>query len=94
MKINADKLGSQLFSVQKAYEECQNQKEILETKVKKFQEDQKTSLEQIKTLKVQKEKYEGQARVLNEQLELVQNSHDGLSTKKANETDLLSKEIN
>lgn len=62
--------------------------------MKKFQEDQKTSLEQIKTLKVQKEKYEGQARVLNEQLELVQNSHDGLSTKKANETDLLSKEIN
>ena len=45
-------------------------------------------------MKAQKDKYEGQAKVLNEQLELVQNSHDGLSTKKANETDLLSKEIN
>jgi len=43
---------------------------------------------------MQKEKFEGQAKVLNEQLELVQNSHDGLATKKANETDLLSKEIN
>jgi chromosome segregation ATPase len=57
-------------------------------------EDQKSRDENIKTLRMQKEKFEGQAKVLNEQLELVQNSHDGLATKKANETDLLSKEIN
>lgn len=57
-------------------------------------EDQKSRDENIKTLRMQKEKFEGQAKVLNEQLELVQNSHDGLVTKKANETDLLAKEIN
>ena len=57
-------------------------------------EDQKSRDENIKTLRMQKEKFEGQAKVLNERLELVQNSHDGLATKKANETDLLSKEIN
>ena len=94
MKINADKLSAQLFSLQKSAEESQNQREILQTKVNKLQEDQKSYLEQIKTLKQQKDKYEAQSKVLNEQLELVQNSHDGLSSKKATETDLLSKEIN
>jgi hypothetical protein len=45
-------------------------------------------------LKVQKERFEGQCRVLTEQLDVIQNSYDELSIKKNGETDLLSKEIN
>ena len=48
----------------------------------------------MKTLKIQKDRYEGQAKVLGEQLEVIQQSYDELSTKKNGETDLLSKEIN
>ena len=37
---------------------------------------------------------EGQLKVVNEQLELVQKSHDQLAAKKQNEIDLLTKEVN
>lgn len=69
-------------------------KESLQTQVVKVQESQKGSNEDVKTLKIQKDRYEGQAKVLSEQLEVIQHSYDELSTKKNGETDLLSKEIN
>ena len=37
---------------------------------------------------------EGQLKVVSEQLELVQKSHDQLAAKKQNEIDLLTKEVN
>jgi len=69
-------------------------KESLQTQVFKVQESHKGSNEDMKTLKIQKDRYEGQAKVLGEQLEVIQQSYDELSTKKNGETDLLSKEIN
>jgi chromosome segregation ATPase len=69
-------------------------KESLQTQVFKVQESYKGSNEDMKTLKIQKDRYEGQAKVLGEQLEVIQQSYDELSTKKNGETDLLSKEIN
>ena len=50
--------------------------------------------EQFKTVKIQKDRFEGQNKVLNEQLQVIQGSYDDLSAKKSNEIDLLSKEIN
>ena len=93
MKLDADKTGQELFRVQKSFEETRNQKEIFESKVKRLEEAVKSKDEQIKALKVQKEKYEGQSKVLNEQLELIQNSHDQLSAKKGQEVEMLTKEI-
>lgn len=93
MKLDADKTGQDLFRVQKSFEETKNQKEIFEAKVKRLEEAAKSKDEQIKALKVQKEKYEGQSKVLNEQLELIQNSHDQLSAKKSQEVEMLTKEI-
>lgn len=92
-KLQTDKLSSQVFRLQKTNDEVQHQKEMLEHKVRKFEEGAKAKDEQIKTLRIQKEKFEGQNKVFTEQLELVQNSHDELSTKKSSETDLLSREI-
>ena len=66
---------------------------MLDHKVKKLEDGTKARDEQIKTLKIQKEKFEGQSKVFGEQLELVQNSHDELNQKKSNEVDLLSREI-
>lgn len=40
------------------------------------------------------EQQEGQIKVVSEQLELVQKSHDTLAAKKQNELDLLQKELN
>lgn len=70
-----------------------HKKEMFEQKFKKVEESLKQRDEQIKTLKIQKDKLEGQSKVLSEQLDLVQTSHEELSTKKANEVDLLSREI-
>ena len=63
-------------------------------KMRDSDEQNKEMDEMIRNLKLVKEKLDGQARVVSEQLEVVQNSHDELVQKKSNETDLLSKEIN
>ena len=62
-------------------------------KIKTFEEGQKQRDETIKTLKFQKEKFEGHSKVAAEQLEMIQGSHEELSSKKAREIELLSKEI-
>jgi chromosome segregation ATPase len=93
MKMDADRSGSDLFRSQKYSEELKNLNEILEEKLKKFDEGNRAKDEQIKTLKIQKDKYQGQAKVHGEQLDVIQNSHDELATKKTNEIDMLSKEI-
>ena len=94
MKMDADRAGSDLFKAQKYSEELKNLNEILEEKLKKADEGNRAKDEQIKTLKIQKDKYQGQAKVHGEQLDVIQNSHDELATKKTNEIDMLSKEIN
>ena len=94
MKMDADKAASDLFKAQKYNEELKNLNEILEAKLKKSDEGNRAKDEQVKTLKIQKDKYQGQAKVHGEQLDVIQNSHDELATKKTNEIDMLSKEIN
>lgn len=44
-------------------------------------------------MRTQKDKFEGQCRVLSDQLELYQNSNDELAVKKNHEGELMSKEI-
>ena len=63
-------------------------------KLRDAEESNKEMDEMIRNLKLVKEKLDGQARVVSEQLEVVQHSHDELVQKKSSETDLLSKEIN
>ena len=94
MKAQNDQLSHQLNRVRKDHDEMKYIKESLQTQVFKVQESYKGSNEDMKTLKIQKDRYEGQAKVLGEQLEVIQQSYDELSTKKNGETDLLSKEIN
>ena len=93
MKIDLDKATQKLFRTQKSLEENLNQNEVYSLKVKTLEEAQKSRDETIKTLKFQKEKFEGHSKVAAEQLEVVQGSHEELSSKKAKEVDLLSKEI-
>ena len=94
IKIDFDKLSQGNFKLQKTYEELRNNKEILDAKLRKVEENVRGKDETYKSLKIQKDRYEGQCKVLNEQLSVIQNSYDELSSKKANEIDLLSKEIN
>ena len=54
----------------------------------------KQANESVSSLRVAKEKLDGQYKVVSEQLELVQNSHEQMASKKQNETELMSKEIN
>ena len=93
MKIDLDKTTQKLYRTQKSLEESQNQNEVLSLKVKSLEEGQKQRDEQIKTLKFQKEKFEGHSKVASEQLEMIQGSHEELSSKKAKEVELLSKEV-
>lgn len=93
IKIEQDKLSQKLFRLQKSHDEVVNSKELFEIKVKKLEENIKTKDEQIKTLKVQKEKFEGQCKVYSEQLELIQQANEELTSKKTSEVDLLSREI-
>lgn len=94
LKAQNDQLSYQLNRVRKDHDEMKFTKESLQAQVIKAQETQKSSTEELKTLKIQKERFEGQAKVLGEQLEVIQHSYDELSAKKNGETDLLSKEIN
>ena len=82
IKISYDNTSQQLFVLQKKYEEVRNTKDILDIKVKKLEETTKMRDEQLKLLKIQKEKFEGQSRVLVEQVQIIQGSHDELSYKK------------
>ena len=94
IKIDYDKLSQGNFKLQKTYEELRNNKEILDAKLRKVEENVRSKDETYKTLKIQKDRYEGNSKVINEQLSVIQNSYDELSSKKANGIDLLSKEIN
>lgn len=71
IKIDQDRSHQKLFKTQKNFDDAQNQRELLEQKLKRLEENQKAKDEQIKTLRTQKEKFEGQCRVLNEQLDLI-----------------------
>jgi len=55
MKIDTDKLTSDLFKAQKYNEELKNLNEILDVKLKKSDESNRTKDEQLKTLKIQKD---------------------------------------
>ena len=59
MKIENDKMSSKYYKTQKVYEEVANKKEMLEQKLKRFEDQNKDKDEQIKTLKVKKDKFEG-----------------------------------
>jgi len=48
--------------------------------------------EQVISLRKQKEQFEGQLKVVSEQLEVLQKSHDMLAAQKTQETELLSRE--
>ena len=52
MKIDSDKVSAQLFRLQKSSDDLQNQRDLLEQKVKKFEENQKNKDESIKTLRI------------------------------------------
>lgn len=65
----------------------------MQVKLRKMEEGAKSKDEQIKTLRTQKEKFEGQSKVLSEQVTIIQQSHDDLLSKKAHEVDILSKEV-
>lgn len=54
----------------------------------------KQNNEELKNLRLQKDKLEGQLRLLSEELNVVQKSFDELSFKKQSELDLLTKELN
>ena len=92
-KIDQDKQSQQFFRLQKSQQDMINTKEILEQKIQNFEENTKSRDQQIKTLKIQKEKFEGQCRVLSEQLDLIQRTNEEMTTKKTNEVDLLSREV-
>lgn len=59
LKIEYDKCSNSLFKIQKQAEDFKSSKEIFEAKLKKAEENIKNKDEQIKTLKVQKDKFEG-----------------------------------
>ena len=66
MKIDLDKATQKLFRTQKSLEENLNQNEVYSLKVKTLEEAQKSRDETIKTLKFQKEKFEGHSKVAAE----------------------------
>ena len=92
-KIEIDKLSQSVFKLQRSEDELKSEKSLLESKIARFTENEKSKDEQLKTLKTQKEKFEGQNRVLSEQLELIQNSNEEMTVKKSHEMELMSKEI-
>ena len=53
-----------------------------------------TAEEKSVSLQQKSQQLEGQLKVVQDQLELVQKSHDQLASKKQNEIDLLTKEVN
>lgn len=71
MKAQNDQLSYQFNKVRKDHDELKYTKDSMQTQLVKFQESVKGTQEQSKTLKVQKERYEGQCRVLSEQLEII-----------------------
>ena len=66
MKIELDKTSQKLYRTQKTIDDSQNQIEVLSLKVKQFEEGLKQRDETIKTLKFQKEKFEGHSKVASE----------------------------
>jgi chromosome segregation ATPase len=68
IKIDYDKMSQSNFKLQKSHEELKNAREILDSKLRKIEENVKGKDEQYKTIKIQKDRYEGQCKVLNEQL--------------------------
>ena len=94
IKSENETLANQLYQVKRQAEDYRQEKQILESKFNTAESLCKQATEQAASLKTTKEQLEGQLKVVNEQVELVQKSHDTLAAKKQNETDLLSKEVN
>lgn len=71
IKIDYDKMSQSNFKLQKSYEELKNSREILDSKLRKIEENVRSKDELYKTLKLQKDRFEGQSKVLNEQIQVI-----------------------
>jgi len=67
---------------------------LLTSKLITAQETSKTATEQSFALKVSKDRFEGQFKAVQEQLAMVQKSHDELASKKQTENELISRDLN
>ena len=94
MKSECDNLADQVHSLKRRNEDLKQENSILSQRVTTAEEASKTNGEQAHALKTSKDKFEGQLRAMQEQLSMVQRSHDELASKKQTETDLMGRELN
>lgn len=92
LKTENDSLASQLYEAKRNAEDARQEKYLYETKLRSGDTSNKELNEQVISLRKQKEQFEGQLKVVSEQLEVLQKSHDMLAAQKTQETELLSRE--
>ena len=82
IKSENENLAHQLHQVKRQAEDYRQEKLILDSKLSTAESLCKQATEQAASLRTTKEQLEGQLKLVNEQVELVQTSHDTLAAKK------------
>ena len=94
IKTENDVLADQVYTLKRVTEDLKQETTLLTSKLITAQETSKTATEQSFALKVSKDRFEGQFKAVQEQLAMVQKSHDELASKKQTENELISRDLN
>ena len=94
IKSENDNLANQVYQLKRQVEDLRQSNQLFESKHTSSEQQLKLASDKANSLQQKADQQEGQIKVVTEQLELVQKSHDQLAAKKQNEIDLLTKELN
>jgi hypothetical protein len=85
MKSENEILSNDLYHARRAAEEYRQSVEILQAKLQNSEQVKKEATEAASSLRSAKSLLEGQLKVLNEQVDMLQKAHEDLSMKKQTE---------
>lgn len=93
IKLENDQLANQSYKLQRGNEEFANQQRILEAKLKNCEAILRQTQDESRQLRLAHEKADAANKLLSEQLDASKKTIEDISSKKHQETDILTKEI-